>query len=319
MNDDRNLERKIASTYEEIAPPREPRGLLDDILLTTSHTRQRPSWLALIKESPMRISSSIAVGSPTARVAAIMVATLLLAIMVAGAGVAGSRLLAADGPIVVDKSGNGTVETITAAVAIAADGDTIVVKPGTYDESVTITKDITIRGDDDPALVVIELSAELPPGAIDDVPGLPFAFRFEGAAAVLENLTLRGEAARIDIAGGSPRLSRLHLDGIGRVYGVDPGNTVPTGVDVEADARVFIERCPWEAARPPASRGMSSTAAAPASTSRMVAGGSLTAGRWPRFETIASSALPAGSSRAATRPSRSPTTASKMLAAQPSV
>ena len=78
MNDDRFLEREIASAYEETAPSREPDGLLDDVLLTTSHARQRPSWLASIKEPPMRISHSVAVGSPTARVVAIMVATLLM-------------------------------------------------------------------------------------------------------------------------------------------------------------------------------------------------------------------------------------------------
>ena len=41
----------------------------------------------------MRISSHLAVGSPTARVAAIMVATLLLVLAVAGAGIAGSQLV----------------------------------------------------------------------------------------------------------------------------------------------------------------------------------------------------------------------------------
>ncbi len=45
----------------------------------------------------MRISSTLAVGSPTARVAAILVATLLIVLSVAGAGVAGARLMAADG------------------------------------------------------------------------------------------------------------------------------------------------------------------------------------------------------------------------------
>jgi len=41
----------------------------------------------------MRISSSLAVGSPMARVVAITVATLLLVLMFAGAGIAGSQLL----------------------------------------------------------------------------------------------------------------------------------------------------------------------------------------------------------------------------------
>jgi pectin methylesterase-like acyl-CoA thioesterase len=90
----------------------------------------------------MRISSNVAIGSPMARVAAIMVATLLLALTVAGAGIAGSRLLAADGTIVVAQDGSGTYATITEAVAAANDGDTVLVKPGTYVEAVTIAKDI---------------------------------------------------------------------------------------------------------------------------------------------------------------------------------
>ena len=40
--------------------------------------RQRPRWLALIKEPPMRISSTLAVGSPTARLAAIWSSLTLL-------------------------------------------------------------------------------------------------------------------------------------------------------------------------------------------------------------------------------------------------
>jgi F-box protein 11 len=218
MNDDRNLERAIVSTYEETAPSREPRGLLDDVLLTTSHTRQRPSWLALIKESPMRLSSSLAVGSPTVRVAAILVATLLITLMVAGAGVAGSRLLAADGAIVVDQNGGGDFTTITEAVAEAEDGDTILVKPGTYDESVTVTKDVTIRGDGDRDSIIVEVSEGLGPSfSVDPDPELATAFIFDGSAATLEHLTVRGDSSRILVSGGSPVLRDLVLDGLGRV------------------------------------------------------------------------------------------------------
>jgi parallel beta-helix repeat protein len=178
----------------------------------------------------MRLSSSLAVGSPMARVAAIVVATLLLAATVAGAGVAGSRLLAADGPIVVDPDGNGTVTTITEAVAMAVDGDTILIKPGTYDESVTITKDITISGDGDRDSIIVEVSVEIPLGKSGDGPDLPTAFRFDGSDATLEGLTVRGEASRIVISGGAPVLRDLDLDGIGRVWSLDAGQPTPTGL-----------------------------------------------------------------------------------------
>jgi len=186
----------------------------------------------------MRISSSLAVGSPTARVTAILVTTLLVASLIVGAGVAGGRLLAADDTIVVDQAGD--ITSIAEAVALAQDGDTIVVMVGTYDESVAVAKDITIRGGGDRADVIVENSAELPPGAVDDVPGLPFAFRFEDATAALQNLTLRGESARIDIAGGAVTLSDLHLDGTGRVFDIDSNSSVPAGVDLEAGANVTI-------------------------------------------------------------------------------
>jgi hypothetical protein len=243
MTEQQAFERFVADNVSELTGGMPlPDSYYEDMHLQASHTGQLPRWLAVIKEPPMRISSSVAVGSPTVRVAAIMVATLLIALMIAGAGIAGSRLLAADGTIVVDQSGNGTTTTITAAVEMAEDGDTILVKPGTYDESVTITKDITIRGDGDRADIMVELSTELTPGVADGTPDLPFAIRFEDAAAALENLTLRGEAARIVIAGGSPRLIRLHLDGTGRVFGVDTSSySVPTGVDVEDGADAVIE------------------------------------------------------------------------------
>ena len=86
---DRTVAGHVAS--EGVTPPSD--AFFDQLLSRAGHTRQRPLWLALIKEPPMRISSSLAVGSPRARVVAIMVATLLLVLMVAGAGIAGSQLL----------------------------------------------------------------------------------------------------------------------------------------------------------------------------------------------------------------------------------
>ena len=47
---------------------------------------------------------------------------------------------------VVAQDGSGDFVTITEAVDAAADGDTIMVKPGVYIEAVTIAKDITRVG-----------------------------------------------------------------------------------------------------------------------------------------------------------------------------
>ena len=241
MSEQQSFDREVASWIALEGEINAPGRALDDILNATSRKRPLPRWLALIKEPPMRISSNVAIGSPTQRVAAIIVATTLIALMAAGAGSAGSRLVAADGTIVVDQSGNGTTTTITEAVEMAMDGETILVRPGTYDESIVLAKDVTIRGDGDRDAVVVEPSVETPPNVGCSAPDLPTAFVFERSDATLENLTLRGESARIIILGGAPLLRDLVLDGIGRVYLLDPGSScVPTGLDINEGSTATI-------------------------------------------------------------------------------
>ena len=115
----------------------------------TSERRQWPRWLALIKEPPMRTNSRLAVGSPTARVVAILAATFLLILAMATIGVGAQRLLAAEdeASIIVAADGSGDYITIGEAVAAAADGDKILVRPGTYVESTVVDKDVRISGD----------------------------------------------------------------------------------------------------------------------------------------------------------------------------
>ncbi len=98
MNERIDFERIVASHIagEGVAPPDDP--FYDELLARAERHGQRPRWLALIKEPPMRTSSHLAVGSPTARLGAILITMLLLAATVVGAGAAGQRLLAADEP-----------------------------------------------------------------------------------------------------------------------------------------------------------------------------------------------------------------------------
>ena len=97
MNDTNAFERFVADQFDRARDTDQATDpLLQDIRLQAARSRQRPRWLALIKEPPMRISSTLAVGSPMVRAAAITVATLLIALSVAGAGFAGAQLLAAD-------------------------------------------------------------------------------------------------------------------------------------------------------------------------------------------------------------------------------
>jgi hypothetical protein len=141
MTDNNAFERFVADHFADdgsgTAQAERIVALIDE---QTSERRQLPRWLALIKEPPMRTNSHLAVESPTVRVAATIATTLLLAVALAAAGVAGQRLLASDGAIIVALDGSGTHETITEAVEAAGDGDTILVRPGTYVEAVAIAR-----------------------------------------------------------------------------------------------------------------------------------------------------------------------------------
>jgi hypothetical protein len=204
MNDDARMERLFADGLTDLAPPRAPGRLRVDITEATARTRPRPRWLAVMKESPMRMSSSLAVGSPTARVAAILAATLLIGVAIAGAGLAGSRLLAADSTIVVDQSGGGDYTSVRDAVAAAVDGDTILVRPGRYVETVEVkVKDLTIRGDGDRESAVLEAGGTEP------------FLVLTNSDATISGLTLTGPASAVVVQGGSPTLTDLTFDHVG--------------------------------------------------------------------------------------------------------
>ena len=76
MKDDRTFEREIRALLDEEAPILPPNHLLHTFEFNARRARRYPRWLALIKEPTMRTDSHVAVGSPTARVAAILAATL---------------------------------------------------------------------------------------------------------------------------------------------------------------------------------------------------------------------------------------------------
>lgn len=142
----------------------------------------------------MRSSAHLTVGSPTVRVAAILAATVLIALTVAGAGIAGTRLFAADDALVVDQSATDAFRTVTEAVAAAEDGDTILVRPGRYVESIPVVgKALTIRGDGDRDQIIVEAGSAL--GPTDDPEASPsnWAFTLLDSDTTLSNLTVIGQ------------------------------------------------------------------------------------------------------------------------------
>jgi dipeptidyl aminopeptidase/acylaminoacyl peptidase len=93
MNTDTDLQRQVTKVFADAAPMGYPDELLARVLTTTSRVRPRPTWLANIKEPPMRYPARVAVGSPTLRLASILALTLALILAAAGAVVAGASLL----------------------------------------------------------------------------------------------------------------------------------------------------------------------------------------------------------------------------------
>jgi hypothetical protein len=85
MTDERPAERLVTALLHDAAPSRAPDRLRTDIRGISRSGRQRPRWIALIKEPPMRLSNQVAVGSPMARLATTAVAGLALAVALTGA------------------------------------------------------------------------------------------------------------------------------------------------------------------------------------------------------------------------------------------
>lgn len=168
MNDHVDFERFVAGHIadEGATPPSD--AFYDELFTRAGGSGQRPEWLALIKESPMRTSSRTTVGSPTVRVVAVLIATILLAVSLAAAGAGVQRLFAAGGPIIVAQDGSGDHTTIQAAVDAAIDGGEILVRPGRYVENVAIVgKDLTIAGEGKREDIVLELDTDAGPADVD--------------------------------------------------------------------------------------------------------------------------------------------------------
>ncbi len=118
--------------------------------------------------------------------------------------------------LVVAQDGSGDFTTISGAVDAAISGDTVVVRPGTYEETVIVDDDITVVGDD-PSLVVVRPD---PQGAACDSLGtITCAMAIVGADATVRSITFigldaaEGGAIALHVSGGDPQLEDLIVDG----------------------------------------------------------------------------------------------------------
>jgi hypothetical protein len=149
MNDDARLERLFADALTQAAPPRAPEGLRLQIKASVRQTRPRPRWLALLKEPPMHLQMTVAVGSPMARLSStparravwIMLLVALTTALAAATIIIGSRFLRDPGPdlfrggVVVptlaldqtwDESTNPALDAVS-GIAVGPDGNLYVV------------------------------------------------------------------------------------------------------------------------------------------------------------------------------------------------
>lgn len=235
---DERFERLLAQMLEDTAPGL-PESLLPEAERAVDATRRWPRLWAALREPPMRQGVTVTVGSVTTRRMAVLAATLLLALLTISAGIAGASLLRGSS-IVVDQSGDGDVTRISEAVAMAADGDEILIRPGTYVEAVTVERDISLKGDG-PRDRIILVAPEGGPHHRTGSSGFrPYALLLLDVDAIVEGMTLRGEPSQLNIDGGAPIVRDMVIDGVGRPHTNPLGRyTFPDSI-VLTDTRATI-------------------------------------------------------------------------------
>ncbi|MEX1334413.1 MAG: hypothetical protein AB1Z66_03850, partial [Candidatus Limnocylindrales bacterium] len=132
---DQRFEQLLHEVLDAETPTRAPERLVPETQRAVRRVRRQPTWLATLLVRPMRISRRVVVGSPIQRSLAIGMALLLLALLTVGTLFVGAQLLQPR-TIIVDPSGNGDTTTVTEGIAMAGDGDTVLMRPGEYVEDV---------------------------------------------------------------------------------------------------------------------------------------------------------------------------------------
>jgi len=119
--------------------------------------------------------------------------------------------------LTVAQDGSGDHDTISAAIEAASEGDTILVAPGAYAESVIITKAVTLSGDGARADVVI---SPLPEDAAIEVSQfgeqIPVAVRINEADVAIEHVSIEfpgGAGLALWLDGGNPTITDVKIKG----------------------------------------------------------------------------------------------------------
>lgn len=256
MSIDRDTERRV-SDWLQPGPDTMPDHVLRDVidsLPTTPQTRRRTlgRWFQRGIDARRGSDAHEQTASDTRRTRLMFSATglvaafaiLALAVNVAGP-VKAPPEAGAGQQLIVAADGSGDYSSINDAVAAAEDGDTVMVRPGLYAESVTIDKDITLAGDGPREDIVVVAPAEGPtrdvgPGRVIGVDDWTraYAIVLVDTTADLSGITFDGADANVIADGGAPRIAGLRLDGAG-IY-VTAGSTAHvTGNEVRGPDAVI--------------------------------------------------------------------------------
>ena len=200
--DDQRLKEGLRAVHKERATPRDLAAVHEEVISTPiEDVPQQLGWLR-------RVTAGFFVQTYGAMrlVAAGVIVGLLGGFVLSGFltqpdadPVAGP----VEGRLVVALDGPADFRTIAEAVAAATEGEVVLVRPGSYEESVSITKDIEIRGDG-PSVSDVVVRVR------DGTHG----FRLRGSDAIVSHLTFESiepgaRHAVIDVIGGSPTLHHL--------------------------------------------------------------------------------------------------------------
>ena len=209
MTRPQDFREQLPELLDEYAPKRAPGDLFARFAESMEDAPQRPGWAT--RERWFPVDSSVRLGQ--ARRVAIMVgALLLLALALAAAFVAGSRLVAEAETIIVAADGSGDVTSLGEGVAMARDGDRILVRPGTYVEVVTITQDLRIEGDGAIESIVVRATDDGPAKAAGALASRPvaaprYAILVHETDTTHSRLTFTGRHKAVVGGGGAPTLS----------------------------------------------------------------------------------------------------------------
>jgi hypothetical protein len=133
---------------------------------------------------------------------------------------------------VVAADGSGDFDTIQAAVDAAVDGDSILIMPGIYTESVVIDKPITLTGDAG-GDVVIAFSTDTGTYMTEGMV-FPVGLKLDASDATVSGLTISGPdpGSAVLVQGGSPTLEDLTI-----VLDATPADSMPMWIAFDlADA-----------------------------------------------------------------------------------